>query len=917
MGRWVAVGGLGLVALAFFLALAFPLGPLPALGPMFNPVTGIFAGISGAPPDALDVQGLQAAVTINEDQFAVPHIYARNQHDLFFAEGYLTARERMVQLDLMRRQGRGRLSEILGASALPLDRRELTLGLERTAELSATRLRQQEPETYAVLEAYAAGINAAFAQARETGTLPAFFRLLGYEPAPWAPADTLVVQGLMAEDLAFDTLPLDRAILGAALGEQRAAALYPTYGVNPQIPYDRGPYPQETPVDRARLESVTPAFGPGAGVGGVVISGQTAATRLPAADGAGVTATSNFGRRLAQTLVKQGGVLGGTLTEAMASNNWTVGGQLTDTGAPYLAGDPHLGLTLPAIWFEVHLVAPGFNVYGVSIPGTPGVIIGHNADVAWSLTNTANQQSFYYLERTSAEHADAYSHAGAWRPFSHYRVEIPVAGGPAESFDVPWTVHGAVVQKGLAGFPDLEAAIAAATSSAEGGSGSGGAVISLAWTGNLVADDVRALLDLMQAKDATDVNKALASWGSPVQNFAYATARGEIGIISAGYYPVVEGAVNRSDLLAVTEGRRPWLLLDGAGESDWAGLIPYERLPQAENPADSFLFSANQRPVEPSYPYYIGTAMHFDTGYRAASVAEFLSDPANRPLDAQRLAELQANRVDDLARRMVPVLTALVGRQEHLDASMQQAVAVLRDWNAVMDEEQAAPALWWYFLKHYVQVVFGPWWQEAGLEAGDYSLAHFEPGQWGWKGPLIETLEVLTTSPEDSAAFRRAAYPKGSSQSWFYDPVRHTERSRDEVMLQALGEAVDELSRLQGEKPDRWRWGALHERSIASLLQSPALGRRFPTGGDAFTADVAGNEPSTSGASWRMIANLGDLGSSLGVFPGGESGEPASAHYDDQLALWRRHEYKTLHFNAQPAEQAGGWVTRVWRLQPR
>ncbi|MDI3299304.1 MAG: penicillin acylase family protein [Bacillota bacterium] len=888
--------GAAFLALALLAALLLPLGPLPPLGPTFNPTRGVLAQAWQPVPGRLQLPGLRRPVVVDFDRWGVPHVFAQNDHDLFMAQGYLTARERLLEMELIRRQSEGRLAEILGPAALPSDELQLALGLWRTAQASARRIARQEPGIYGELQAYADGVNAWIRQASGNGRLPALFRLLGFRPAAWTVADSLVVQAFMAEDLAFSTAPLDRAVITAKLGPARAGSLFRTVALNPQFPYDPGPYPPAEPPDRAALARALLPFAPGAGVGGLSALAPAGSPEAGAGPGAAlpdrVAASLWLGVGQAVKAALAAGPMSGAVAAGLSnSNNWVVDGTLTASGKPLLAGDPHLALTLPSIWYEVQLEAPDLHVYGVSIPGTPGVVIGHNRDVAWSLTNVQNQQSFYYLERTDPAHPDAYLHGGRWLRFSDYTVEIPVKGGAPRRLSLRWTVHGPVLPAGLPGFPPLP-----------------GKVVSLAWTGDLFSDDFAALDGLMRARNAADVRGALRLWGSPTQNFAYATTQGDIGIVSAGYYPLVGAG-------------QPWLPLDGADPAqDWQGLIPYDRVPQAADPPGHFLFTSNQREVGAGYPYYIGTADDgFDAGYRAATVQAWLADPAHRPLTLQRMAELQSSQLDGLALRMVPVLVAAVRSDPGASPALRQAADLLAAWDGTMAAGEAAPAIWWSWLRHYVQDTYGPWWQASGLERlPGFSLKDFQPAQSGWKAVLLENLEVMTTAPVGSAAYRAAAYPGGSDRSWFFDPVQQTDRSRQEVMLQALGEALAELRARLGDDPARWRWGDLHQRLIPSLTQRAALGRGpFATGGDAFTVDVSGGEPSTHGPSWRMIADLSDLGRSWGVFPGGESGDPTSPHYADQLPLWREDRYKELLFPGQPMPEAGAWAVRVATLEPR
>ncbi|MBX6754741.1 MAG: penicillin acylase family protein [Thermorudis peleae] len=868
------------LAVVLVVLLALPLGPLPALGPTFNPVTGVFAGIDRDPASTLTVPGVQQPVIINEDAYGVPHIFAQTDHDLFFAEGYITARHRLTELDLIRRQAEGRLAEIVGPAALPSDERERVLGLARTAQAAAARLPQVDPEAAAELDAYAAGINAWIDEAIRTHALPPFFRLLGYTPEHWQVADSLAIQGIMTQELAFSTAPIDRANLADALGQDAAATLFPQLPQNPQLPYAPGPYPAITP-DQAALDAALLPYGNGAGTGGRQPSSADAppppsrATSLP---------PSRTVDRLIQSmpwLVDPLGLLVRPQLTEGNSNNWAVGGGLTDTGKPYLAGDPHLGLTLPAIWIEVHLESPTIHVYGVSIPGTPGIIIGHNRTVAWSLTNTQNAQTVFYREQTSPDHPGQYFYAGQWRPFVDHDETILVRGQPAHHLTVHWTVHGPVIPEGLAGIPPLN-----------------GRTLAMAWTGNLFSDDVGALLRLMQARTADDVRAALARWGAPTQNFAYATTDGAIGIIAAGYYPLL--AHGQLDTL-----------LDGSDpQQNWQGLIPASAVPQVQGKPNQFVWSANQRPVSADYPVDIGSALGFDAGYRASVIYAFLNDPANRPLTRDRLMALQASHQDALARRMLPVVVQALVQDTTLSPLAQQALALLRQWNGTMAANQAAPAIWWHFLQSFIVQLFGPWWAQAGLDQTTYTLHTFTPHQDGWDGNLVVAAEVLTTgNPADRAQ---------SLQRWLADPSTGQPRPLPTLFHNALESAVNDLAQRLGANPASWQWGAIHRRLIPSLTQAPRLARGpYPTDGDSFTVDPSGGESSTGGASWRMIADLADLTRSVGVFPAGESEDPTSPHYDDQLPLWLNHQVKPLYFPETPQAAPGGWVVRVWQLRPK
>ena len=270
----------------------------------------------------------------------------------------------------------------------------------------------------------------------------------------------------------------------------------------------------------------------------------------------------------------------GLIHEFPDSNAWAANGPKVSGAKSMLAGDPHLPQTVPSIWYQVALSAPGLSVTGVSVPGLPGVLIGHNAHIAWSLTDTENQATLFYAERTSKGRPGQYFWRGAWRRMRQVHYTIPVRGGSAAHLTVNITVHGPVMTQA-------------------------GQTTSVDWMGNVPSPDISVMIGVTHAHDFAQFHAALAAWRAPSQNFVYADDRGNIGAISAGYYPLVRHG-------------DPWLPMPGTGADDVAGVIPYASVPQVYDPPGHVVATANQRPVGPTYPYYIGTSANFfDPGYRA------------------------------------------------------------------------------------------------------------------------------------------------------------------------------------------------------------------------------------------------------------------------------------------------------------
>ncbi len=809
-----ADGVLALVASALAVYLAAQgAGPLPALGPAFNPVRGAWAdALLARSPDAdpVRLQGLRAPVDVYFEGNGVPHIAAGDELDLFRVQGYLHARFRLTQMDLMRRQGAGRLSEVVGRAALDSDRFELQLGLLRTARLEWS---QAGPETRRIVLAYTDGVNQLMAQERASGRLPMLFRLLGYEPRPWEPVDTYVIKGLETQELDFQDAPLAYQLLVSGLGHDLAMRWFPVLPPNEQHPYDSTPHRADPP---APIPAQPPASA--------------------AADEAA-----------AELLARFAALPPGAIAAGGNSNNWAVDGSRTTTGRPLLAGDPHLSTTLPPIWYQVDALSPGFSFRGVGIPGTPGIVIGRNDHIAWSLTNTQNQATFYYLEKTDAAHPDQYLWNGEWRRFQAVRYDIPVKGGPVEHLEVRLSVHGPQITRDHATY-------------------------SVYWLGNLPSPDIDVLIRIARARDFEQFRAALRDWHAPSQNFVYADDAGHIGLVSAGYYPILRAP-------------EPWLPMPGTGEYDVIGTVPFDQVPQVYDPPEHFTFSANQREVPAAYPYYIGTTLDdFDAGYRADEIHRVLSDTPR--MDVAAMEALQNDDRDYLAARLVPKLLDALDSAS-LSPTETAAKTQLRSWNHRMDTGSAAASIWWMFLEDYLQETFRPW----------FDARHVRVPVDRVSTSLVEDLEAWTLNDPGNEAFT----PPGAAH-----------RDAPSVMRAAFRRAAGELAKQLGGDPAKWAWGRLHAREIPSLAQIRALGYGpSPAPGDRFTPNAAGGLVARAGPSWRMVADLSTPGG-FGIVPGGQSENPASAWYDDRVPLWWDGRYQPL-LTADQAQAANGGR---WRLRP-
>jgi penicillin amidase len=915
MGRVINVLAALLVSAAVLALFAFGYGPVPALGRALVPGHGAWASAPGGQPihaQTLSLPGLAHPVSVTFTSHGVASVRAADEADAFLALGYLHARFRLTEMDLERRLGEGRIAQLAGPAGLDSDKFELRLGLLRTAqaEWAAT------PRTSAAgrtLIAYSRGVNDYLAQVRRTGQWPSLFGLTGVYPAPWTPTDSLVLQGVLTQELDYTTTPLDYAILERTLGPRHTMAWFPILPPAPQSPYDPGPYHYRglAPIapQAGQALTTTPATTAAsqgtAGGGGTVAAaprpaaageepaaapaGPAAAGEEPAAAAAGPAAakgpvpgpaarvasppepsssrasgttavttaddrqraeapvsgpapvTAQVATAAAAMLAQADALPPGLIHEFPDSNAWAANGPKVSGAKSMLAGDPHLPQTVPSIWYQVALSAPGLSVTGVSVPGLPGVLIGHNAHIAWSLTDTENQATLFYAERTSKSRPGQYFWRGAWRRMRQVHYAIPVRGGSAAHLTVSITVHGPVMTQA-------------------------GQTTSVDWMGNIPSPDISVMVGVTHAHNFAQFRAALAAWRAPSQNFVYADDRGNIGAISAGYYPLVRHG-------------DPWLPMPGTGADDVAGVIPYASVPQVYDPPGHAVATANQRPVGPSYPYYIGTSANFfDPGYRAGEI--YASLRGQHGMHPASFAAIQLSLTDRLAHQIVPRLLAAL-RGAHLTAQQQQALALLNGWDATMAQNSAAAALWWTFWGDYLRAVFRPWWKAA-------------------KVPVHKDPPGLSVLPQNQVSLDQvlASWTRSDPANRAFSPPGGPHRTAPEVMRAAFATAVAHLSATLHGAPSSWAWGRIHSRQFPSVTQADALGYGpRASGADAWTVNAAdGGLVSHQGPSWRMIVAWAGHGTATGegVYPGGQSENPASPWYEDQMADWWNGRYLAM-----------------------
>ena len=774
----------------------------------------------------LKVPGLQAAVEVYRDAAGVPHLYADNPHDLFMAQGYIHAQDRFYQMDFWRHQTAGRLSELYGSSTVGVDGFLRTLGWQRIAEQEYNLL---DDETRQVLEAYAAGVNAYLA-GRSAADISLEYSLLGlsglsgYTPEPWTPVHTLAWAKAMAWNLGGN---LDEEIMRAdlvdVLGQEKTEQYLPAY-------------PEDHPV----------------------IVPQASAGQLPL-------------RQLHSQLGEINTLLGAGF-EGIGSNNWVIGGGRTESGNAMLANDPHLGLVMPSIWYQVGLHCQAltddcqFDVAGFSFPGAPGVVIGHNNRIAWGFTNADPDVQDVFMEHINPDNRYQYEYGGEWVDMDVLNETIRLRDGTSVPLEIRYTRHGPII---TAPYGKVEFAAQASARAGET------LELALRWTALEPTFTLRAIFRLNTAQNFDDFREALRDFAAPAQNIVYADVDGNIGYQMPGYVPI---RANGNGLLPAPG----W-----TGQNEWTGYIPFDEMPYAYNPPEGYIVTANNAAVDPSYPFML--SLSWDPGYRAQRIVDMIE--AQPKVSMGYMQQMQADNLNLGAQEVLPFLLTLSFDDTRLNAALQQ----LRGWDFQMHMDSQPAALYMSFFNSLMAATFHDDLPEAYWPSG---------GARNWV-----MLRQLLVQPESE---------------WWDNKTTPAVETRDDILRQAWTAGYAALEARLGPAASRWTWGDLHTITFenetlgqSGMAAIEALFNRgpFPASGgtsivNANSFDLAADDGEAdgnafavrAGPSLRMIIDMGDLEGAQAIHSTGQSGHAYHPHSNSMIEDWRNVAYQPMLWSREQVE---------------
>jgi penicillin amidase len=688
----------------------------------------------------IKVAGLASEVTVRRDEHGVPHIEAANLDDLFAAQGYVTAQDRLWQMDMTRRYVAGDLSEILGKKAIPHDRIQRILGMRPMAERI---IAAQSDRDRRFLDDYTRGVNAFITEHQDT--LPAEFSFLMYKPKPWQPVDSvLILLGMVQmEDERWDH-KLEHERVANKLGPALAADLYPVgswrdHPPTVSVPDLTAPQPEipDVPLDESqtKLQEAPRISRPAEATQNSIFS---LAARVEAW---GFIPTKNVAPHegLSPGLLQLRQLLGHDQCDGcgIGSNEWAVSGSHTATGKPLMSNDMHITHTIPNVWYEVDLKAPGFHVAGVGTPGAPFVTSGHNDHISWGFTSLYGDTQDLYIEQVNNQ--GEYLSSNGWKPIDHVREIIRVRGSGDVVVNVGHTEHGPIVS------PVIEGETR---------------VISLKWSAYDASATSIPLFDINAASTWSEFRNILGRWWGPSLNVIYADDQGHIGYQAVGFIPIRKDGIPTVPV--------------AAGTHEWQGFVPFDAMPSVEDPVNGILATANSRTAPNGYPYQL--TLEWAAPYRNERIWKWLAGKIQeKKLTPEDMLSLQTDIYSVLDQELARRYAYAIDHTPSAGKQLRQAADLLRTWDGVMNANSAPAAIITAARHAFWPVILKPklgddWpsysWSEKFF--AEEELVTHSPAQWLAPG-YANWDEMLTSILKQGLA---AEHAPSDLKTWQYGEIR-------------------------------------------------------------------------------------------------------------------------------------------------
>lgn len=763
---------------------------LPApLGKLLSPQHGIWQNAENANADLkidLSFPQLKGKVNVYLDERLVPHVFAEQENDVYFVQGYLHAKFRLWQMELQTHAAAGRASEIIGDKALNHDREFRRLGMGYAAEISLKEM-EKDPVVIASCDAYTAGVNAYISCLTES-QLPLEYKLIGYAPEPWSNLKTALFLKYMSYDLAAHDDDIEMTNAKSYFSSSDFDLLYPS--------------------KQDSLDPIIPK--------GTVYAVPKLIVKKPA------TADSIYFKNKDLLVIKEE-----KSDRENGSNNWAVNGAKTKQGAPILCNDPHLGLNLPSLWFEMQLSTPTFNAYGATFPGAPSVIIGFNDNCAWGVTNGGRDVRDYYEIKFKDDSRSEYWFDSAWKK-TVFRIETIKVKDSANYVDtVAYTVFGPVMYD----------------KSFSGKRVGNNKYYAVRWTAHDPSKELLAFNLLNHAKNYTDYLAAVSNMHTPGQNFAFAAKNGDIAMRTQGEWP------------AKWKGQGDFIMPGTDSSYMWQGMIPQDEIPFQYNPERGFVSSANQKPADSTYPYYLGRDY---PPYRGFIINRKLA--AMTAVTPQDMMAMQTNNYDVFAEMARPVFIKNIN-EARLDADEKKYLDILKSWDLNNEVSATGPTVFSTLWENFYHKVFDDEFNKA---------------------------PAVIEHPFESSLLEGIL--KDSSYKFLDNIETAQKETLAEDVTEAFKSATVQLKKAESE--GRLTWAKYKATRVSHLTKLEPFSRlNLPVGGGTHCINAAKED---HGPSWRMIVNLTAQTEAYGVYPGGQSGNPGSKFYDNFIDHWAAGKYYTL-----------------------